>query len=117
MRAGPFDAFGVREVAHEDVVRKLAVLESERVAERRRPLVLPGTRVHVERDEAGWLAIQGHREVLGVLMPGLLRLVGSEGQVEQLRREVEDRLTHRVVLEIRAHLTWIEAEALVLRPR
>src|SRR5207302_3532000 len=106
----------IREVADEHVVRQLSPFQTELVAERRGPLVLSGTGMHVERDEPRGPSVHRYREVLSGFVPRLRGLDLGEDEPEELRREVQDRLPHGAVFEIRPDLAGIEAEALVLRP-
>src|SRR5207249_588777 len=90
----------VREVAHEHPVRLGASLEARHEREAGGVLELALARMHVERDEAHLPPIDPHREGLDRGMPQLA-LHRDEFEAEELAVEVEDRLPHRAVLEVR----------------
>ena len=70
--------------------------------------------MHVERDAARGCAIDRDSEGLDRGMPALLVHDRGERHVEELGVEVEDRLPHRLVFEVRPHFLRVVAEALRL---
>src|SRR3979490_1835045 len=78
------------------------------------PLVLALARMHVERDAARRLTVDRDVEALDRRMPALLVHDRCERHAEELAVEIQDRLPHAAVLEIRTDLLRIEAKALRL---
>src|SRR4029077_327848 len=104
----------VREVAAQDPGPDLLAAHAEPQRAVEEPLVLALARMHVERDAARGLAVDRDVEALDRRGPALLVNDRCERHAEELAVEIEDRLAHASVLEVRADLLRIETEALRL---
>ena len=96
-------------------MRLRSAFEAGHEREARGVLELALAGMHVERDEAHLSPVDAHGERLDRSVPER-RFNGREGEAEQLAVEVQDRLPHGAVLEVRAQLAAVVAVLARLDP-